>query len=87
MANTTSNPLFRAMIWAKELYREALTENWFAKKGLMGKGENSIVQSKSDLSNKKGERVRIECDLVRKRCSLKSVQAELRKDVVAVSFP
>jgi N4-gp56 family major capsid protein len=57
MANTVSTAALRPEIWQKELYANVIDELYFTKNGLMGEGDNNIVELKNDLKKTKGDTV------------------------------
>ncbi len=59
MAKTVSIDALRPQIWEKELYKDVMDNLFFAKSGLMGSGDNVIVQVKDDLMKSKGDTITI----------------------------
>lgn len=57
MADTTSNEKLRPIIWAKEMYTEAMASLFFVKNKLMGPEVNNIIQTQDDLKKQAGEKV------------------------------
>lgn len=59
MGNTVSISALRPQIWSKELYADAIDNQYFMKNGMMGKGTNTIVQVMDDLSKNKGDTITV----------------------------
>ena len=49
MANTVSVDALRREMWKKELFQDVIDGMYFTQNGLMGEGDNNIVQTFSDL--------------------------------------
>ena len=58
LGNTQSNSNLRPTIWQKELYADVMDNLYFVQNGMMGKGENNIVELKDDLKEKKGNTIK-----------------------------
>ena len=59
MSNTVSVDALRQEVWQKELYQDVIDDLYFTQKGMMGKGDNYIIELKDDLSNKQGDTITI----------------------------
>jgi N4-gp56 family major capsid protein len=59
MANTVSTAALRPEIWQKELYKDVIDNLYFTQNGLMGEGEDNIVQIKKDLVKQNGDQITI----------------------------
>lgn len=59
MADSISIDALRPEIWKKELYQDVIDNMYFTKMGLMGTGENNIVQLLDDLTKQKGDTITI----------------------------
>lgn len=59
MANTVSIDALRREMWKKELFKDVLDGMYFTKNGLMGEGDNNIVQTFSDLKKEQGDTVTV----------------------------
>jgi N4-gp56 family major capsid protein len=59
MANSVSIDALRPEIWQKELYADVMDNLYFVKNGLMGEGENNIVEIKNDLKKVSGDRITV----------------------------
>jgi N4-gp56 family major capsid protein len=57
MANTVSIDSLRPEIWQKELFQDVIDGMYFTKSGLMGKGDNNIVQKFDDLKKSPGDTI------------------------------
>ena len=57
MANTVSVDALRREVWQKELFKDVMDNMYFTQAGLMGEGENNIIQIKNDLKKGKGDRI------------------------------
>jgi N4-gp56 family major capsid protein len=57
MANTASISALRAQLWNKELFSDVMTELYFAQRGMIGEGSDSLIQVKNDLTKTKGDRI------------------------------
>lgn len=57
MSNTVSALNLRKKLWQAELYKDVMDNLYFQNNGLMGEGENNIIQVKSDLAKSKGETI------------------------------
>ena len=57
MANTASAAALRAQLWNKELFSDVMAELYFAQRGMMGEGSDSLIQVKNDLTKTKGDRI------------------------------
>ena len=55
--DTTISEALTKKAWAKQLYKEAETESFFAR--FTGEGPNSIIQKKTDLRKEKGDSITI----------------------------
>lgn len=58
MAKTVSNSAHRQIVWAKQLFADAIDSLYFVVNGMMGKDDNNVVQTQDDLMKTKGDRVR-----------------------------
>ncbi|MFA5321174.1 MAG: N4-gp56 family major capsid protein [Smithella sp.] len=59
MSNTISVDALRPEIWQKELYADVIDNLYFTKMGLMGKGDNNIVELKDDLKKQAGDTITV----------------------------
>ena len=59
MANSASISALQKKLWRKELYKDVMDENYFAQSGLMGEGENNIIQVLNDLKKESGDTITI----------------------------
>jgi N4-gp56 family major capsid protein len=59
MSNSVSNALNRPEIWGKELWKNVMDNLYFTQSGLMGEGENNIIQVISDLKKSKGDTITV----------------------------
>lgn len=59
MSVTTSNSALRSQLWWKEVFKDVEDNLYFMQNGLMGKGENQVVQMIDDLSKMKGDRITV----------------------------
>jgi N4-gp56 family major capsid protein len=59
MANSASTANLQKKLWRKELFKDIMDENYFAQSGLMGEGENNIVQVLNDLKKEAGDTITI----------------------------
>lgn len=57
MSNTVSTANLRKKLWQEELYKDVMDNLYFQSNGLMGEGENNIIQVKSDLAKSKGDTI------------------------------
>src|SRR5574343_419205 len=57
MSNTASIAALRAQLWNKELFSDMMTELYFAQRGMIGEGSDSLIQVKSELTKQKGDRI------------------------------
>lgn len=57
MAKSASNASLRPQIWYKQLMADVMRDLYFVKSGLMGEGDNNIVQLKNDLMKSPGDQV------------------------------
>jgi len=57
MANSVSIAALRPEIWQKELYKDVMDNMFFTSNGLMGEGENSVIQLKNNLKKSKGDSI------------------------------
>jgi len=55
--NSVSIDALRPEIWQKELYADVIDNLYFTKNGMMGKGDNNIVELKDDLRKQKGDTI------------------------------
>lgn len=55
VGNTQSIAALRPELWAKELFADVMDSLYFTEQGLMGEGDNNIVQVMTDLSKEKGD--------------------------------
>jgi N4-gp56 family major capsid protein len=55
--NTVSAAANRAHLWAKELFADVIDGLYFNESGLMGEGDNNIIQVKSDLMKQAGDTI------------------------------
>lgn len=59
MANTVSIDNLRREMWRRELFKDVIDGMYFTKNGLMGEGDNYIVQTFSDLKKEQGDTVTV----------------------------
>lgn len=59
MANTVSRTELRMEIWRKELFRDVIDGMYFTQNGLMGKGDNYIVQVFDELKKSPGDTITV----------------------------
>jgi len=59
MSLTASASGNRMQLWSKELYKDIIDGMYFTQNGLMGKGDNNIVQLFDDLKKSPGDRITI----------------------------
>jgi N4-gp56 family major capsid protein len=59
VSNTVSTAALRPEIWQKELYKDVIDNLYFTQNGLMGEGEDNIVQIKKDLMKQNGDQITI----------------------------
>jgi N4-gp56 family major capsid protein len=59
MSDTVSRDELRNEIWRKELYKDVIDGMYFTKNGLMGNGDNFIVQKFDDLKKSSGDTVTV----------------------------
>jgi len=59
MANSASTATLQKKLWRKELFKDVMDENYFAQSGLMGEGENNIVQVLNDLKKESGDTITV----------------------------
>lgn len=57
MSNTTSNSGNRMQLWSKELFKDVIDGMYFTQNGLMGKGDNNVVQLFDDIKKGPGDRI------------------------------
>jgi len=57
MANSVSIDALRPEIWQKELYKDVIDNMFFTSNGLMGEGENNVIQLKNNLKKSKGDSI------------------------------
>lgn len=57
MALSASNSSLRPQVWYKDLMADVMRDLYFMKSGLMGTGDNNIVQIKTDLMKEPGNTV------------------------------
>ncbi|RKY35335.1 MAG: N4-gp56 family major capsid protein [Candidatus Omnitrophota bacterium] len=55
MANIALNADITAKIWSKEVYANIIDNLYFNAQGMMGEGQNNIVQIQNDFQKKKGD--------------------------------
>ena len=55
--NTVSVDALRQELWQKELYKDVMDNMYFTSNGLMGEGENNIVQLKNNLKKAQGDTI------------------------------
>lgn len=55
--NTVSIDALRPEIWGKQLYADAIDGLYFMVNGMMGKGENNIIEIKDELSKSQGDTI------------------------------
>jgi N4-gp56 family major capsid protein len=59
MANTVSVDALRREFWKKELFQDVIDGMYFTQNGLMGEGDNNIVQTFSDLKKESGDTITV----------------------------
>lgn len=59
MAKTVSVDALRPEIWQKELFKDVMDGLYFTNNGMMGEGENNIVQVMNDLKKSKGDTITV----------------------------
>jgi len=59
MANSASDSDLQKKLWRNKLYADIADQNYFAQSGLMGEGENNIVQTLNDLKKESGDTVTV----------------------------
>lgn len=59
MANTVSVDALRREFWKKELFQDVIDGMYFTQNGLMGEGDNNIVQVFSDLKKESGDTITV----------------------------
>jgi len=59
MANTVSVDALRREMWKKELFQDVIDGMYFTQNGLMGEGDNNIVQTFSDLKKEAGDTITV----------------------------
>jgi N4-gp56 family major capsid protein len=59
MANSGSTANLQKKLWRKELYKDIMDELYFSRSGMMGEGENNIVQVLNDLKKEPGDTVTV----------------------------
>ena len=59
LGNTVSAAALRPEIWGKEVWKNVMDNMYFTKAGLMGEGDNNIIQVKSDLVKSNGDTITI----------------------------
>lgn len=57
MANTVSLAALRPELWQKELFADVMDGLYFTKNGMMGTGENNVIQIMEDLNKSNGDTV------------------------------
>lgn len=57
--NTQSASGNRAKLWYKQLFKDVMDELYFTEGGLMGEGDNHIIQVMDDLAKEKGDRITV----------------------------
>lgn len=57
MANTVSIAALRPELWQRELFKDVMDDLYFQRNGLMGEGENNIIQVKNNLKKSNGDTV------------------------------
>ena len=72
--NTQSIDAARPEVWGKDLMADIKDNLYFTQNGMMGEGENNIVQIKNDLKNKKGDTV--DFQIVRKMSAVSGVTGD-----------
>lgn len=59
MANTVSVDALRREMWRSELMQDVIDGMYFTQNGLMGEGDNNIVQTFSDLKKESGDTITV----------------------------
>jgi N4-gp56 family major capsid protein len=59
MSNTISVDALRREMWKKELFQDVIDGMYFTQNGLMGEGDNNIVQTFSDLKKESGDTITV----------------------------
>ncbi len=59
MSLTASASGNRMQLWSKELFKDVIDGMYFTQNGLMGKGDNNIVQLFDDLKKSPGDRITV----------------------------
>lgn len=59
MSNTVSIDALRPELWGKELWKNVMDNLYFTQNGLMGEGENNVIQVMSDLKKSKGDTITV----------------------------
>lgn len=59
MSNSASISALQKKLWRKELYKHVMDESYFSQSGMMGEGENNIVQVLNDLKKEPGDTITI----------------------------
>lgn len=59
MANSASISALQKKLFRAELYKDVMDESYFSQSGLMGEGENNIVQVLSDLKKSQGDTITV----------------------------
>ena len=59
MANSGSISALQQKLWRKKLYKDVADQNYFAQSGMMGSGENNIVQTLDDLKKEPGDTITV----------------------------
>lgn len=58
VGNTVSNSNLRPIVWQKALYQDVMDNLYFVKGGMMGKGDDNIIQIKDDLTKSQGDTIK-----------------------------
>ena len=59
MANTVSIDALRPELWGKEVWKNVMDNLYFTNAGLMGEGDNNIVQVMPDLQKQRGDTITV----------------------------
>jgi N4-gp56 family major capsid protein len=59
MANTVSRDELRMELWRKELFKDVIDGMYFTQNGLMGEGDNNIVQVFNELKKSPGDTITV----------------------------
>lgn len=57
MSNTVSIAALRPELWQKALYQDVMDTLYFTENGMMGEGQNNIIETKSELKKSQGDTV------------------------------